>query len=253
MKLDTRQLRADLCDGFSLRQEDGITLIETPFVYDDRDKVVAFVESSETGWRVHDNGEAAFRLMLEGVNLESSKISRWIEQCGILSGVHWSAESEQLETLAGNAELARAIFRVAEASAQMQALAVLQEQRSAASDFKEVLKSLLAEVSQECDIPVDWDSPVDQHEVFRADAVFRSRRPLAVIAANSAERLLEAEMIWMEAKNRKADLYVLAVTEDEKKPGHERVKKAQYYTDKTVEFSGMADRFRELVRSQITH
>lgn len=254
MGISAATLAALLCSRFEVREAEDALLVCTPFVFDDGDRIVVFVRESDGGYLVHDNGEAALRLMFEGVDIDSKRVRRWMLQSHQLHGVTWSDDDEHLAChVTSDGELAQAIMRVAEASTRMQAMAAIRDERSTGSEFKEMVKQLLGEVAKECEVEIGFDAPVDQYGVFTADALIQAHRPMAVIVATSAERLLEAEMIWMEARARQAKMYVLAVVEDESKVGRKHMKKAQYYTDKTVEFAGMQAPFRDLVRSHLIH
>lgn len=73
--------------------------------------------------------------------------------------------------------------------------------------------------------------------------------PLIVIAASSATRLLEAEVIHMQYRYTKQRGFILAVAESEKVVGKKQFHRANYYTGKTVEFS--AYDFGQLLREQL--
>ena len=73
--------------------------------------------------------------------------------------------------------------------------------------------------------------------------------PLIVIAASSATRLLEAELIHMQYRHTQQRGFVLAVPESEKVVGKKQFHRANYYTGKTVEFS--AYDFGQLLREQL--
>ncbi len=254
MGISAVTLSALLCSRFEVRDEEGILLVSTPFVFDDGDRIIVFVRKSDDGYLVHDNGEAALRLMFEGVDIDSKRVRRWMQQSNQLHGVAWSNDDEHLACYASShEELGQAIMRVAEASTRMQAMAAIRDERSTGSEFKEMVKGLLGEIAKECDVEIGFDAPIDKYGVFTADALIEAKRPMAIIVATSAERLLEAEMIWLEARSRQANMYVLAVVEDESKVGRKHMKKAQYYTDKTVEFAGMQAPFLDLIRSNVLH
>jgi len=254
MGISASTLAALLCSRFEVREEQGVLLVATPFVFDDGDKIVVFVRESGGGYLVHDNGEAALRLMFEGIDIESKRVRRWMQQSHQLHGVTWSNDDEHLAChVSSDEELAQAVMRVAESSTRMQAMAAIRDERSTGSEFKEMVKGLLGEVAKDCNVEIGFDAPIDQYGVFTADALIEAKRPMAIIVATSAERLLEAEMIWLEARSRQANMYVLAVVEDESKVGRKHMKKAQYYTDKTVEFAGMQAPFLDLIRSNLLH
>ncbi len=58
-----------------------------------------------------------------------------------------------------------------------------------------------------------------------------------IIAATTTLRLMEAEMIFFDCARRKEPAYVLALVEDARAIGFKQYTRANYYTDKTVEFA----------------
>ncbi|ERJ35080.1 hypothetical protein L810_2224 [Burkholderia sp. AU4i] len=69
-----------------------------------------------------------------------------------------------------------------------------------------------------------------------ADHVIDTPEPLIVVAANSAARLLEAEVIHMQYRMQKIPGFVLAVVENQKVVGKKQFERANYFTGKTVTF-----------------
>ncbi len=85
---------------------------------------------------------------------------------------------------------------------------------------------------------------------MEADHVIgEAANPLIVIAATSATRLLEAEVIHMQYRYTNQPRFVLAVVESDKAVGIKQFHRANYYTGKTVQFSAFD--FGQLLRQQL--
>ena len=242
----------DLCKDFSVKTTaEGICVV-TPFSYDDGDAIVVFVRpQGDEEYVIDDNGEAATRLMFEGLDLEVGTIQSWLFNLSRLHGIDWNKDSESLSTVCKKPLLERRILAIAEASAQMQALASLRRDYQK-SNFKQAIINILQEIQLETRIEAKYNIPVDSAKQLFADAYFLSTPPLIIIAANNAERLLEAELIWSNARRENDPSFVLAVVETTASVGARQFQRANYYTDKTVELSGMPDAFRLLVSKRIT-
>ena len=63
---------------------------------------------------------------------------------------------------------------------------------------------------------------------------------------------MEAEIIWLDAALRQEPAYVLAAVEDVRAVGISQYTRANYYTDKTVEFTG-AKTLGDLVAHRLRH
>ena len=101
----------------------------TPLRYDDQDAIVVYGDRQPDGrWCVHDNGDAALRLMFDSVDLDNPKIQTWLEEQA--SRVRWNDALTQLECpdVAEN-NLTVAAFQVAQAAAQLQAMTALRQGR----------------------------------------------------------------------------------------------------------------------------
>lgn len=253
--MDTKSLQAELCKGFRIQSSpSGSLSVVTPLVYEDGDHIVLFISNTQNQqFRIDDNGEAAFRLMTEGLDLERGKVSEWIASLSKSYGVHWDSDQDELfATAASPSQVADAIARVAECSAQMQALSALRVERKQ-STFKEEVLKVLAEIERETQVQVKYDVPVDPDHQLIVDAYFLSKTPLAVVIASSTERLLEAELMWTNARRLGDPMRLIAVIEDVDKIGTKQVMRANYFTDKTVQFRNMAKAFHGLVRDELKH
>jgi hypothetical protein len=244
-------MEVDLCKDFSIRKTaEGIAVV-TPFRYDDGDSIVVFVRQIEDGtYRIDDNGEAATRLIFEGLDLDSTALQAWLSNLSMLHNIAWDDEKEALTTNASQDMLERRILAVAEASAQMQALVALKRERRE-TNFKEQVIRILQEVQAETKIEARYNVPVDKAQQLYADAYFASKTPLIIVAANNAERLLEAELMWANAQRLGDPSYIVAVVENIQAVGARQFQRAGYYTDKTVEFSGMPEAFRQMVATRL--
>lgn len=249
--MDTTAIAAALCRQYEVRPTSGGLSVVSPLRYDDGDRVVLFIASADGQYIVDDNGEAAMRLMTEGVDLDAARVQQWLAGLPAIRGVAWDGEEEHLVATTRDANaLADAVMRVAECSIQMQALAALRVERTL-SDFKEQVVALLREVAEETGVDARYDVPVDQDQQLYADVYFASATPLAVVVAPNVPRLLEAELMWMNARRMGDPTKVIAVVEDANKIGVKQYTRANYFTDKTVSF--MAGSFRALVKSTLAH
>jgi hypothetical protein len=246
MKNHVHQLTSSLCKTYEVKPSGDIIIITTPLRYDDGDHVVVFVtpQQDET-FCIDDNGEAATRLMFEGIDLESQHTQTLITRLCAVNQIQWQMEKGALWCKAPLKTLTQQIIQVAQASVQMQTLVSVPEPNI--SHFKQLIIEVIEQVQQETGCQVQFDVRLDNQPVY-ADAYFMTKTPLAVIAASSVERLLEAQLLWATVKK---SVYVLAVVESVAQVGQKRFSQANYYTDKTVEYEGMAATFRNLLVEQI--
>lgn len=252
--MDTKQLQSELCKGFYIRPtEAGGVSISTPFTYDDGDSVVLFVLPISDGtFRIDDNGEAAFRLMTDGVSIEKGKPQAWIKSLEFSHQVFWDEVDEELFAVVSSAaEVADAAMRVAECSAQMQVLSAFRQDRKI-SDFKDQIMSVLREVEKETQIEARYDFAADPNQQIFVDAYFMSKIPISVVVATSGERLMEAELLWSMSQQLKDPMRVIAVFEDMTKFSDKQLARASYYTDKAVPWKGMPAAFRKLMTTEVT-
>lgn len=122
--MDAKLLAAALCQQYQIQPTSGGGLsVVTPLRYDDGDHVVIFVSVTASGYQVDDNGEAAVRLMHDGVDLDGGRVRQWLDSLPHVHGVSWDDGDEHLCATTGQAgSLPGLVMRVAECSVQMQAL-----------------------------------------------------------------------------------------------------------------------------------
>lgn len=247
----TSDLKRAICALFEVHaDEGGVQRIITPLEYPgSNDQIVVRVRPSVDGrgFIIDENGEAAFYSGLNGGDVESEAVGRWAEEMSLNSPVKFT-DDEKLSAIADDERLiAPYIFRVAEAAQQLHAIATSRAERQA-SDFKERVKSVIQEISTQLNLPCKSDVELPIAGGLKADHLLGMAKPLIVIAATSATRLLEAEVIFMQYRADKKPGYVLAVAESQDMVGRKQYERAQYYTNKAVIFN--ADAFGKLISSE---
>jgi len=251
--MDAKSLQAELCGTFRVSQteSDGLSIC-TPFTYDDGDNVVVFVSPDGNGqFRVDDNGEAAFRLMTDGVNLGGRKPKSWLATVEAIHSVSWDEGDEELFAIARTpSDVASVAMKVAECSAQMQVLSALRQDRQV-STFKEEIVEVLRQVAEETNIEARYDFPADPNKQIFVDAYFMAPTPISVVVATSNERLLEAELLWSSTQSMQDPTKVIAVFEDMSKLSEKHLARAAYYTDKTVPWRQMPDAFHNYIKTEV--
>lgn len=237
-------MNLDLCKELQVRRSGDGYVVRTPFKYYDNDSVVVFAWPNSCGvFRVSDNGEAAERLSMDGIDVAGERIDRWIGEAKVFFKIDWDQEEQSFWVEVGEADLASAIFRVAEAASQLQAMTVVRNSL-AESTFKAEVMTLIRDVARETGIDVKFDVAVVSN--FTADALFLAPvRPLAVVVAQSKDRLMEAELMWSNAKRLGDPTMVFAVVESSEKVGRKEVERAQFYTDKTLTFRNFSHQVRD--------
>ncbi|MBI3372117.1 MAG: DUF1828 domain-containing protein [Betaproteobacteria bacterium] len=244
-------MNLDVCKDFQIKETQSGLLLVTPFEYEDHDKIVVFAERRPEGrWLVHDNGDAALRLMFDSVSPDSARIRTWLSETTL--GIEWDDKNNQLQRIAANEdEIVRSALKVAQAAAQMQAMVSHRVSREE-STFKEEVLKLLKEVSEETGVEAKFDVPVDQKRLFNSDCLFLvPDYPLSIFVATSTERLLEAELAWSELRRAGDPTRVFAVVEDAKQVGLKQVERADYFTDKTYRYRDWEEIFRDAVKRSV--
>jgi len=242
--------QTDFCNSFEWHPKPEGGRVVTPWRYDDGDHVVVFVTREPLGWRLDDNGEGLFRLASAGVDTDSDRVQARLGAFPQLLGVQVDPADGTLFTMADDKGVGARALAVAEASAQIMGLACLRRDRSQPSDFRERVVAVVEEVARLANIESRKDVPVDESGTILADVYVTAARPIMVIAATSAQRLMEAEIIWLNAARRGEPVFVLATVEDAHRIGVGQYTRANYYTDKTVEFRG-ADALSDLISRQL--
>lgn len=242
-------MKLSLCRDFTVVETEYGARVLTPFRFPDHDQVVVWVKREAHGFSLDDNGEAALRLASDGVDVDGERVQAWLETLPAYLGVRWDELSEMLVTTATEKTLEEKILAVAQASIQLSALSALRQERSQ-SDFKAKVLEVLAEIGQELDFGIELDAQTDESGHFVADALLKTARPVAVVVATTVQRLLEAQLMWFDAKHRKTGLYVLALVENAPALGNKQYTRANYHTDKTVEFAGRS-LLKDLLESRV--
>lgn len=239
----------DFCQNFQwVESPEGGRLV-TSWRYDDGDQVVIFATRTEAGWKLDDNGESLFRLAAAGVDPESERVKERLAAFPSLLGVRLDDDGESLSANATPATFEQTAMAVAEASAQIQGLSVLRQSRQV-SDFRDRVVKIVEEVARTAGIETRSNVPADESQTLFTDVYVCSPTPLLIIAATTPQRLMEAEMIWLDAARRQDRVYVLATVENARSVGFYQYTRANYYTDKTVEFSNPRA-LADLVSTQI--
>ncbi|RKT46802.1 DUF1828 domain-containing protein [Thiocapsa rosea] len=241
----------NFCKDFQwFASKDGGRLV-TPLRYDDGDQVVVFAKRRGSGWRLDDNGEGLFRLSAAGVDPESERVQARLSAFPLLLGVSVDEDGECLYAEADHSEFERTASAVAEASSQVQALSVLRRERQT-SDFRDRVIRVVQDAATSAGVESRCNVPADESKTLYVDVYVCSRTPLLVIAATTPKRLMEAEIIWLDAARRKSPVYVLAAVESAREIGLSQYTRANYYTDKTVEFTAPTA-LGELVAARLHH
>jgi Domain of unknown function DUF1828 len=245
-------VKLDICRDFEVRETAKGLLVVTPLQYEDGDQVVVFADTIEgNGWKVHDNGDSAFRLSLDHIDIESERIQRWLGEHA--SRVGWNEADEQFEvTVSEESQLVPAAFKVAQAALQMQSFSALRTTRSE-SAFKVEVIELLKDIQQETGVEAEYDVAVDSRGLLTADCLFRpTDQALAFFIASSKERLLEAELTYLALKQEKRATRVIAVVEDIAAVGQKQYGRAEFFTYKVFPFRDFEESFRGWVQEAAT-
>lgn len=115
--------------------------------------------------------------------------------------------------------------------------------------FKDRVAEVVAEIANALNLPYRSNVELTMAGSMVADHVIDHATPLIVIAASSATRLLEAEVIHMQYLHSHQPGFVLAIAESEQAVGKKQFKRANFYTGKTVDFS--PPDLKQLLRQQL--
>lgn len=250
MELST-DLKHAICALFEVHDDEhGVQRVVTPLEYPgSHDQVVLRVRPRGDHWQVDENGEAALYARMSGGDVEGDNVKRWASGLG-QSGPIEMDEDETLTAAVHDARLlAPTLFHVASAAQQLYALATAHKEREA-SNFKDLVTSIVREVCQSLGVAVAHDARLPISGDMEADHLIGdTAQPLIVITATSAQRLLEAEVIHMQYQMSRTPGFVLAVAESQKAVGIKQFNRANYYTGKTVAFNPLD--FAQLLRAQV--
>lgn len=237
-------LRQVLCGAFEISEDEGVLLVRTPFGLDFGDDLVLRVRPDEAGWRVDDNGETLLGLALNAVAPDAPRLAELAE------GVDMDDEDGVLSCSCDSPDaVQRAVFQLTGASLRING-ACRPRARPLPSDLKARVIELLAEVANQAGVGISIDQVVEEAGSFVADAVLHAAQPLIVIAATSVERLMEAELLCLHRRAQRLPGYICAVVPSAKAVGQKHFSRANYFTDKALEFDvGM---FREFAQQRMS-
>jgi hypothetical protein len=231
-------LKRQICALFEVHSDQsGVQRIITPLEYaGSGDRIVVRVRRSGGQITIDENGDAAMFAAMAGGDTESDVIARWAVELNGRSPASFGDDEVISAHVTDERLIAAYIFRVAEAAQHLHSLATAKISRQA-SDFKERVASVILETAKK--LNAEWSEDVELPIAggLVADFVIDQDRPLIIIAATSATRLLEAEIIHMQYRLSKIPGFVLAVAESQSAVGKKQFERANYYTDKTVSFS----------------
>ena len=237
-------LRALLCGAFQIDQEDDTFLVRTPFGVDFNDDLVVRVRPDGQAWRVDDNGDTLLALALAGSAPDSERVAELAPDVEFDDG-----DGSLIARPENPTDIAAAVFAVAGAALRVHG-ACRPRLRPAPNDFRERVLAALSEVAAETGVVLRLDQVVEEAGSLVADAVMGESSPLLVIAASTVERLMEAELIYLRRKISNTPGFVCAVVPSAKAIGQKHYSRANYYTDKALEFDGWTTAFSEFARSQ---
>lgn len=234
-------LKRSICSLFEVHEDEGgVQRVVTPLEFaGSGDRVVVRVRPMAEGFRIDENGEAAFFASFNGGDIESEQVARWAEELAAYSPVSLDADETLVAFAAEERLVAPYIFRVAEAAQQLHALATARSDRKT-SDFKDRVSEIIISLAQQLGLPCKSDVELPIAGGLRADHVIETPRPMIVIAAPSATRLLEAEVIHMQYQTEQKPGMVVAVAESQAAVGRKQFERALYYTGKAVVFDPLA-------------
>lgn len=240
-----RDLKREICSLFEVHSdEDGVQRIVTPLEFSDSgDRIVIRVRHQPDGtFRVDENGEAALYASMRGGDVDSEAANRWVEE--LQSPLTFTEDETIAATITDERLITTYVFRVAEAAQQLHAIATSRAERQQ-SDIKERVAAVVRQIAAEMKAKVESDVTLPLAGAFVADHVIELKRPLIVIVATTAARLMEAELVHMQYRVQSRPGAVLAVAESQAAVTRKQFERAGYYTSKTVIFD--EDAFPDLL------
>ncbi|MEN8217956.1 MAG: DUF1828 domain-containing protein [Pseudomonadota bacterium] len=133
-------LISELCKGYEIDQDEGVIIVKTPLRYDDGDHVVVFITpQQDEAFIIDDNGDAATRLMFEGVDIDSQLVQTWLKNTLAIYHIEWDAERDRLWCKTHPQALIERVICMAQVSVQMQTLTAVVLK---AEEQEEQIKSL---------------------------------------------------------------------------------------------------------------
>jgi hypothetical protein len=166
-----------LCKGYEIRQSEDVIIVKTPIRYDDGDHVVVFITPQQNNeFLIDDNGEAATRLMFEGVDLDSQLIQIWLKNTQAIYHLEWDAERDALWCKAPVEALIERIICITQVSAQLQTLTAvvlnseeqIEELLEQLLQYKQLLSEILSKQTDKEDFEIkigNWELGIGSREL----------------------------------------------------------------------------------------
>lgn len=240
------ELRKVMCGAFEVSEEEGVLLVRTPFGLDFSDDLVLRVRPSNAGFQVDDNGDTVFSLALNGSAPDAERV---LEVAGDIE--FDESDGSIIARARDSVSVGEAVFRVVEAAVRVHAACRMRE-RAQTSDLKSRVVEVLTQLASETGVSLRLDEVVEETGSLMADAVLGDDDPFIVIAAPSVERLMEAELLFLRRQIARRPGYVCAVVASAAAIGKKHFARANYYTDKLVEFDGWKGAFRDFAVQRLT-
>ena len=128
-------------------------VVALPLTYWDDDSVTVYVEPFEDGFRVSDQGATAVRLLMTGMNLDSTKVSAsWQRSVSALNLFNPTDDDLELAHFTDESGLGDAILKVCEASMRIDQLRWLHSGPTPARFAERVVKKLYGAVGNRATI-----------------------------------------------------------------------------------------------------
>ena len=237
----TTDIKRAICSLFEVHDDEhGVQRIVTPLEYSGSgDRIVIRVRPRDGGYLIVENGDAALCASMAGGDVESDSVGRWSDELKHVSPV-LLGDDEVLRATANDPRLiAPYVFRVAEAAQQLHAIATSRAERQS-SNFRDLLSDSIKRVATELHVGHESDVALPITGGLKADHVLAFNRPMIIVAATSATRLLEAEVMYMQYRAEQKQGFVLAVAGSQASVGKTQFERAAYFTDRTVVFDNGA-------------
>jgi hypothetical protein len=231
-------LKQTIFSLFEVRQgESGVYRIVTPLEYPGTgDRVVIRIRPRDGAYVIDENGEASFSASTMGGDVESGAVERWSQELAILSPARFCEDEVIRVTVTEERFIIPGVFRVAEAALQLFGVATSRVERQTANDFKGRLSEAISDIAAELGLQHRSAIELPISGGLLADHVIDTPTPSIIIAATSATRLLEGELIHMQYREESKPGHVLAIAESQQTVGRAQFERANYYTWKTVVF-----------------
>lgn len=231
-----------ICSLFEVQpDESGVQRVITPLEYPGtKDQIVVRVRpDADGGFLIDESGDAVLYSGMSGGDVDSEAVQRWLELLPNISPARMGDDEVIRAYAKDEAHIAAYVLRVAEAAQQLHAIATARVDRHI-SDFKERVASIVEQVAAKLNVPMESEVELPIAGGLTADHVLGTSEPLIVIAATTAARLLEAEVIYMKYQADKKPGFVLAIAESQDSVGRKQYERAAYYTSKAVIFNELA-------------